>query len=83
MLMARNGKTNYERFPCRQNEKGNKLCRMCGVILTGRKTSFCGPRCLRDFFMQTDWQRVRRVIYARDAGKCMKCGNKLFFNFID
>lgn len=24
--------------------------------------------------MQTDWERVRRVIYERDGGICMKCG---------
>jgi len=27
--------------------------------------------------MQTDWNRVRIVIYHRDGGTCMKCGVKL------
>jgi len=27
--------------------------------------------------MQTDWERVRQVIYARDGGMCMKCGEKV------
>ena len=27
--------------------------------------------------MQTDWQRVRKVIFARDGGECMKCGKSL------
>lgn len=72
--MARSGKKNSERFPGREDEKGNRLCRVCGKILTGRKTSFCGRRCLRDFWMKTDWKRVRMVVYYRDGGICMKCG---------
>ena len=27
--------------------------------------------------MLTDWQRVRRVIYERDGGICMKCGKQV------
>lgn len=27
--------------------------------------------------MQTDWRRVRRVIWERDGGICMKCGKRL------
>jgi 5-methylcytosine-specific restriction endonuclease McrA len=27
--------------------------------------------------MKTDWQRVRRVIYERDGGICMKCNKKV------
>jgi len=27
--------------------------------------------------MVTDWPRVRRVIYARDGGICMKCGTQV------
>lgn len=69
------GNTNNKRFPCRKVE-GKWLCRMCGTELAGRKTSFCGLRCLRDFFMLTDWTRVRKVIFARDGGICMKCGQR-------
>jgi 5-methylcytosine-specific restriction endonuclease McrA len=29
--------------------------------------------------MLTDWDRVRRVIWARDGGQCMKCGKRLSF----
>ena len=75
--MDRNGVMNHQRFPNRKNEAGESLCRTCGRVLTGRRTSFCGHRCLRDFFMQTDWQRVREVIYTRDGGICMKCGKRV------
>lgn len=27
--------------------------------------------------MQTDWNRVREVVYVRDGGMCMKCGRKV------
>lgn len=72
--MSRSGESNYDRFPTRRDENGVWHCRVCGAPLDGRKQSFCGPRCLRDFFMLTRWDRVRRVIYARDGGVCMKCG---------
>lgn len=72
-MSSRSGKTNADRFPYRKR-KGVCLCRYCGSTLSGRKTSFCGSSCLRDFFMRTDWQRVRKVIYERDGHVCMKCG---------
>jgi 5-methylcytosine-specific restriction endonuclease McrA len=72
--MNRAKEQNYSRFPSKKNEDGKPLCRMCGAVLTGRRTSFCGRRCLRDFFMLTDWKRVRMVVFYRDGGACMKCG---------
>lgn len=75
-MADRQGAKNKERFPVRKNAQGRMLCRMCGDLTIGRQT-FCSPRCLRDFFMRTDWSRVRRVIYERDGGICMKCGRKL------
>jgi CRISPR/Cas system Type II protein with McrA/HNH and RuvC-like nuclease domain len=75
--MSRCGKSNYERFPIRKDENGNYLCRMCGKILTGRKTSFCGQDCLDDFFMKTHWPTVRKKVYERDKGICQICGKKV------
>ena len=53
------------------------LCRMCGKRLDHKLRTFCGQRCVRDFKMKTDWQRVRRVVYERDGGICMKCGKNV------
>ena len=75
--MSRDGTRNCDRFPARKDDQGRCLCRFCGKPVTPPKQSFCGPRCLRDFFMVTDWQRVRRVIYERDGGRCMKCGREV------
>lgn len=77
VMMDRAGTPNHERIPYRSAIVDGKTvfyCRVCGKILDGQKSSFCGRRCLRDFFMQTDWQRVRRVVYERDGGQCMECG---------
>ena len=78
-MSDRKGLPNKERFPRRKDARGKLLCRMCGGPTFDRHT-FCGPRCLRDFFMQTDWKRVRQVIYIRDGGICMKCGRKVSEN---
>ena len=76
-MSDRKGMTNLERFPYRKDTTGHNLCRMCGQRTPSKRQTFCGPRCLRDFFMQTDWQRVRRVVYERDGGICMKCGRRV------
>lgn len=78
-MSDRKGIPNKERFPRRKNANGKLLCRMCGEPTFDRHT-FCGPRCLRDFFMQTDWNRVRQVVYVRDGGICMKCGRRVHKN---
>lgn len=75
--MNRAGEHNSRRFPYKCDDDGRYYCRVCSKPLEGRKSSFCGQRCLRDFFMRTDWQRVRRVIYERDGGICMKCGKRV------
>lgn len=76
-MSNRKGVTSKERFPRRKDALGRSLCRMCGTLTLTSRHTFCGPRCLRDFFMQTDWSRVRKVVYIRDGGICMKCGRKV------
>ena len=76
-MSDRKGMSNRERFPRRKDDRGRTLCRMCGEPTLNNRQTFCGPRCLRDFFMCTDWQRVREVVYIRDGGICMKCGRKV------
>ena len=74
--MDRKGRNNSQRFPQIKRE-GKYYCRFCKKLLTGRLSSFCGRRCLRDFKMVTDWLRVRKVVFYRDGGVCMKCGLQL------
>lgn len=78
--MDRKGNHNSERLPGKKNKDGKHLCRVCSKVLTGRKTSFCDRRCLRDFWMLTDWSRVRDVIYFRDGKICMKCGKRVKYD---
>lgn len=77
--MDRSGKSNSKRFPHRKR-RGKHVCRYCGKTLGGLKRSFCSKHCLRDFFMRTDWQRVRLVVYERDGHYCMKCNKYLMRN---
>lgn len=76
-MSDRAGKSNIERFPHRRDSEGRMLCRMCGKRTRDNRHTFCSPRCRRDFFMQTDWNLVREVIYLRDGGICMKCGKRV------
>mgnify|MGYP001944776561 CR=1 FL=1 len=76
-MADRKGIANHIRFPYRYTEDGFPLCRMCGTRMTDKRRTFCSPRCVRDFKMKTDWQRVRDVVYIRDGGICMKCGKRV------
>ena len=76
-MSDRKGKTNEDRFPRRKDSEGRMLCRMCGQRTIDNRHTFCSPRCLRDFFMLTDWNHVREVVYLRDRGICMKCGKRV------
>ena len=59
-MSDRHGRSNKERFPRRKDEEGRMLCRMCGQRTLDNRHTFCGPRCLRDFFMLTDWSHRSR-----------------------
>jgi 5-methylcytosine-specific restriction endonuclease McrA len=76
-MADRAGTPNFVRFPYRYDDEGYPLCRVCGIKLDNKRRTFCSPRCVRDFKMLTDWERIRRVIYERDGGICMKCGEKV------
>ena len=76
-MSDRKGRSNERRFPKRRDAEGRNLCRMCGKRTPDNRYTFCSPRCLRDFFMRTDWSRVRNVVYLRDGGICMKCGRRV------
>lgn len=68
-MSDRSGRTSRDRFPARRG-----TCRFCGGLVAPPRYTFCGPRCLRDFFMATDWKRVREVVLTRDCNTCMECG---------
>jgi len=73
-MADRQGVSSRVRFPYRYTNDGEPLCRWCGTIMDDKRRTFCGPRCVRDFKLVTDWQHVRKVVYERDDGICMKCG---------
>ena len=76
-MSDRKGRSNERRFPRRKDAEGRNLCRMCGARTPSNRYTFCSPRCLRDFFMRTDWSRIRQIVYLRDGGRCMKCGRRV------
>jgi hypothetical protein len=63
----------WEDFPPRKDEQGWH-CRKCGVVLTGRKTSWCSRECERTVLLLCHWPYIRRCILRRDHYRCVKCG---------
>lgn|SRR5271157_2661651 len=60
-------------FPKRKTAAGWH-CRKCGVILTGRKSSWCSRDCEKAVLKLVDWNYIRRAIRRRDKWKCVLCG---------
>jgi 5-methylcytosine-specific restriction endonuclease McrA len=60
-------------FPIRKEADGWH-CRKCGVLLTGRKRSWCSKTCLTQVLLIVDWRYIRRCILRRDKYKCVLCG---------
>jgi 5-methylcytosine-specific restriction endonuclease McrA len=73
--MARKGAPTWDDFPRRKDDQGRPLCRKCGIVLTGRKTAWCGKICLKSVKMMVHWPSIRNAILRRDHRKCVKCGN--------
>ena len=64
-------------FSTQKNTQSRPVCAVCGDVLFDAKGNFCSPRCERDYYMRIDRDRVRRVIYTRDDGICMRCGREV------
>lgn len=61
-------------FPPRKDAEGRYLCRTCGVVLDGRKTSFCSQACRDDALIRCWPSEARRQVKARDKEVCAGCG---------
>ena len=51
-----------------------KICRLCGVGLSGRRTSYCSDKCSDEWLIRSDPGFARRKVAARDLGICSTCG---------
>ncbi len=60
-------------YPKRKDADGRWLCRLCGVALSGRRTSWCSKACQREVEVRCG-NRVRRAVWLRDKGVCSRCG---------
>jgi 5-methylcytosine-specific restriction endonuclease McrA len=59
----------WDDFPTRKDAEGWH-CRKCGVVLKGRKTAWCGDKCLREVLLLVNWRYIRRCILRRDKYRC-------------
>jgi len=56
------------------DEDGNRRCRSCGNILTGRRTSFCHDLCVHNYRLRADRTYAVQQVFLRDRGVCKACG---------
>ena len=60
-------------FPKRKNKQGCWLCRFCGKVLTGRRTSWCSRQCTIEVLLLCDWSFIRNKVKRRDKYRCVLC----------
>ena len=53
---------------------GRALCRQCGTEVPPRRRTFCSAECVERWTERTDPVVQRRKVFARDGGKCQRCG---------
>ena len=51
-----------------------KICRLCGVGLSGRRTSYCSDACSDEWQISSDPGFARSKVRYRDCGICAICG---------
>ena len=57
----------------RTEGKPHLICRQCGKVLEGCRTSFCTNSCADDFMCRRNGSYMRRLVYRRDRGVCKLC----------
>lgn len=62
----------WDDFPTRKDADGWH-CRKCGVVLTGRRTSWCGKACEKEVLLLVEWRYIRACILRRDHWRCVLC----------
>jgi len=53
---------------------GRRLCRECGTETKPPRRTFCSARCVDQWTLKTDPRAQRRAVWARDDGRCQRCG---------
>lgn len=59
-----------ERF----DEQGNRVCRLCAGVLTGRRRSWCSQACQDHWLIRSIPSFARKKVFERDRGVCRSCG---------
>ena len=50
------------------------LCRFCGALCEGRRTSYCSNTCVHEWMIRSDPTYARAAVFERDHGVCAACG---------
>ena len=63
----------WDDYPKQLDEQGRWLCRWCGKVLSGRRTSWCSKECEQQVEIRCG-HGVRAQVWKRDHGVCSRCG---------
>lgn len=58
----------------RRNAAGKPLCRFCKKEVSPPKRTFCSAECVHEHKIRTQPSYMRKCVFKRDRGVCIKCG---------
>ncbi len=58
-------------------ERRDNKCVRCLRKLEGRQRKYCSKYCSNVTYYERNWTGIRFLVWARDNGKCTKCGRLL------
>ncbi len=64
-------------YPSRHDDQGHRLCAWCGQRLRGKRTRWCGDKCLYEAWRRTSPQVAAEVLFRERRGRCETCGMAL------
>jgi 5-methylcytosine-specific restriction protein A len=53
---------------------GRNLCRFCGREVSGRRRTFCGDGCVREWELRNNPEFLKRELFKIQKGICQDCG---------
>lgn len=66
------GHADWAKLP--KGPNGRALCRQCGKETPGKRTTFCGQKCVHEWKLTTQPAYQAACVLERDKGVCEACG---------
>ena len=71
--------TNEKEIGHLRGPHGYRLCRFCKREVAPPRKTFCSDACIHEWKLRSSSKYLRKFVYERDLGICVKCGTDTRF----